>query len=149
MQRSTGTTLAVVFALSFLPLAVLSWRYWGRLAAGLGVLGYAVVLGVFLLARWEFEVRDEGIYYRVVPFLPVWRRLVAVTAVTGVEPTDENASSLMGRSGVFRGPDGERVVGSDFDGGVRIIRADAPDVFLSSRRPEALAGALGDVVERE
>jgi len=72
---------------------VFTWFLWRPLGAGLVAGSVVAVSAVFWQARWQFQVRADGLYSRRVPFVPVWRSIAAASEVTDVT-ADHDAQRL-------------------------------------------------------
>lgn len=144
MQPSKFFELVGIVALSAAPLTVFSWVAWRPVGIALVVGALLVVSAAFWYARWELQVRADGLYYRLVPFYPVWRSIAAASEVTNVTADhDANGSTVLRDEGArFPWSPGNRTVAMDVQGGVRIERAVGGDAFVSSRSPDAFASAL-------
>lgn len=144
MRPSTLRELVGMVALAAAPLAVFAWVAW-RPLGGLLVAGSVVAVSTVLWqARWQFEVRPDGLYYRLVPFLPTWRPIAAASAVTDVTADHDATGAARRRAEDALVPWSSvgRTLATDATGGVRIERGPGDDVFVSSRSPEAFASAL-------
>lgn len=147
LQRSTLLRLAGVFSLSAVPLAVVFWLFWRPLGGVLVALGMTALAVTLWLTRWQLQVRPDGLYYRVVPLVPVWRSIAGAseTVDVTVERTSNGRDTLGEDGALFPWSSGRRVVAADVDGGVRIAQASGTDVFVSSTSPDELASALRSV----
>lgn len=147
IQRSTWLSLAVIFTMSGLPLVFLS--VWGRefdlavFAVGIGAI--VVPSAVFRRQRWEVEVRDDGVHYRVLPFWPFWRHVVDVDDVETARVDTLSPASLSLGTLFGLGSGDLRVYCAHDDAkprGVRIGRSGSTDAFFGSDSPAKFADAV-------
>jgi hypothetical protein len=115
------------------------WRVELPLALAVGmVLPTVLILGVL---RMTTEV-SPGLCRVWFGWIPTYRRVVALDAVTRLEVVQYRAISEYGFWGVRFGRDGERVLTARGDRAVRLHFADGSRLLIGSQRPEALAAAL-------
>lgn len=144
LQPATFLRLVGASALAAVPLAALLWLVWRPLGTGLVVVLFVAVSVTLWLMSWQIQVRSDGLYYRVVPFAPVWRPLADVTTVTDVrvERGTNGREVRHDDSTLFPWPSGARAVAVAIDGGVRVERTGEGDLFVSSRSPTEFASAI-------
>lgn len=144
MQPWTFLRLVGVFTLVATPLAVFLWFTWRPLGTALVLVLVAAFSVTFWLTNWQIQVRSDGLYYRVVPFFPVWRSLADAGDVTDVtvEAETNGRQTLDDEGALFPRSSGIRTVAVAIDGGVRVERTGDTDVFVSSHSPTEFASAM-------